>query len=357
MRREETGVQEWPLGSGRYRIDYRDADGRRVRKLIGSKKLAINAYRIAKLAVLEGSNTPTKTERITFSVLATMALESKRGRLAPLSYRSDRQRISTMEATLGSSLIDEITTGQVEQLLQELRKTRSGPTVNRFRTALSSVFTYAIRQARVQVNPVSRVPRYKDSEKRERYLEDDEEIALRQIIREYCPEREVEFDLALHTGIRRGEQFSLCWEGVDLKRKVITIRRVETLTKTGYREVELNDTAIAALGELHARSNGSPRVCWSEGCYARCVEWFDNCVEVAGIENFTWHDLRHTFASRLVMASVDLASVQRWLGHKSILTTMRYAHLAPSHRHAQIQKISGRREGHSPKKQVINLSK
>ena len=136
MRREEMGVQEWPPGSGRYRIDYRDADGRRVRKLIGSKKAAANAYRVAKLAVLEGRNTPPKTERVTFAELATMALESKQGRLGPLSYRSDRQRITTMQESLGSFLIDKITTGQVEQLLQDLRKTRSGPTVNRFHAAL-----------------------------------------------------------------------------------------------------------------------------------------------------------------------------------------------------------------------------
>ena len=356
MRREEPGVQEWPLGSGRYRIDYRGADGRRVRKLIGTKKAAIKAYRVAKLELLEVRNAPPKIEKITFSELATMALESKRGRLGPLSYRSDRQRITTMKESLGPSLIDKITTGQIEQLLQELRKTRSGATVNRYHAALSSVFTYAIRQGRVQLNPVSRVPRYKDSDKRERYLEDNEEITLRQVIRELCPEREVEFDLALHTGIRRGQQFSLAWQDVDLERRVLTVRRVEGLSKGGQHSVELNDTAIAALGELHAKSNGSPKVCWP-GCYDGCVDWFDDCIEVAGIENFTWHDLRHTFASRSVMAGIDLATVQRWLGHQSILTTMRYAHLAPSHRQAQIQKISGRREGHSPNLKVAKLSK
>ena len=62
--------------------------------------------------------------------------------------------------------------------------------------------------------------------------------------------------------------------------------------------------------------------------------------KAADIENFTWHDLRHTFASRLVMAGADLSSVQKLLGHKSILMTMRYAHLAPGHLQDAVEKLA-----------------
>ncbi len=60
-------------------------------------------------------------------------------------------------------------------------------------------------------------------------------------------------------------------------------------------------------------------------------KWFPEVLRESGIEDFTWHCLRHTFASRLVMRGVDLRSVQELMGHRSIVTTMRYAHLAPKH--------------------------
>jgi integrase len=69
--------------------------------------------------------------------------------------------------------------------------------------------------------------------------------------------------------------------------------------------------------------------------------WFERSLREAGIKNFRWHDLRHTFASRLVMADVNLSAVQALLGHKSILMTMKYAHLSPDHTLAAAEKIGG----------------
>jgi integrase len=60
-------------------------------------------------------------------------------------------------------------------------------------------------------------------------------------------------------------------------------------------------------------------------------DWFDPCAKLAGLEDYTWHCNRHTFASRLVMAGVDLATVSKFMGHSTIQRTMRYAHLAPDH--------------------------
>src|SRR5882757_2614767 len=68
--------------------------------------------------------------------------------------------------------------------------------------------------------------------------------------------------------------------------------------------------------------------------------WFDRCVEDAGIVDFTWHCLRHTFISRLVMKGVDLRTVQELAGHKTISMTVRYAHLAPDGRGAGVQGAS-----------------
>jgi site-specific recombinase XerD len=68
-------------------------------------------------------------------------------------------------------------------------------------------------------------------------------------------------------------------------------------------------------------------------------KWFEECVKAAGPESFTWHCLRHAFASRLIMAGVDLRTAQELMGHKTIQMTVRYAHLAPQHQLAAVQRL------------------
>jgi site-specific recombinase XerD len=67
--------------------------------------------------------------------------------------------------------------------------------------------------------------------------------------------------------------------------------------------------------------------------------WFEPAIKEAGIRDFTWHCLRHTFASRLVMAGVDLRTAQQLMGHKTIQMTVRYAHLAPEHQMAAVERL------------------
>ena len=77
----------------------------------------------------------------------------------------------------------------------------------------------------------------------------------------------------------------------------------------------------------------------SESSYG-AREWFEKCGEAAKIDNFTWHCLRHTFASNLVMRGVDIGTVQELMGHKTIQMTMRYAHLAPAHKLAAVERLA-----------------
>jgi site-specific recombinase XerD len=178
----------------------------------------------------------------------------------------------------------------------------------------------------IRINPARKLRMTKE-QGRVRWLSDAEEVELRKFIPpQYVPE----FDLAINTGMRRGEQYELLWENVDLARGVLTIPR----SKNGEtRFVPLNSAALNSLrvfkneGEGRVFSLTSPRY------------WFESAIGKSKTKNFHWHDLRHTYASRLVMAGVDIRTVQELLGHRSITMTMRYSHLSKPHLAAAVEKL------------------
>ena len=335
--RKNVGVQEWPPGSGRFRIDYYDREGRRHREMIGSEKLAINVYRQRKTEIWEGRFIPKSHKpKTTFKELAETRMAAKKIRLAPASYYSDEKRLKPLVKEFGSMPAEAVTVDKINAFLAKLKESRSGSTVNRYRSLLSNIFTVGVRSGTVPFNPLSRVDKFRESDSRIRFLDVEEEKALRAAVRAQSAEHEAELDLALHTGIRRGEQFGLTWDRVDLERGILTV-----YGKTGRRFVPVNPVARAAIELLWRASNGSKFVCPDKRSEDQedWRRWLDEACAAAKIENFRWHDLRHTFASRLVMAGVDLRSIQELLGHKSIVTTQRYAHLSPDHQKANVQKL------------------
>jgi len=108
--------------------------------------------------------------------------------------------------------------------------------------------------------------------------------------------------------------------------------------------------ALAALKKIP--SNGA-RVFALKGY----KHWFDKAVENAKVENFTWYSLRHSFASRFVMAGVDIRTVAELMGHQTIQMTMRYAHLAPAHTLAAVQMLvpTGTRTSTKPSERVVRM--
>ena len=338
-RREHTGV--FKVRAGVYGVDYRTPDGKRHRPIIGSQKLAMRYYQARQAEIFENRYQPAAPVRMTFSELAAKALESKRGRIAPRSWDTEAQRIKAIEdtTTLGSALIDTVTAATIDALLTKiLNSGKSGATCNRYRSALSSCFSYAVDMELLAKNPVRKVRKYPEAECRRRFLAADEEPALRQAVRKNYPEREPELVLILHTGLRKGEMFALRWVDVDLERGQIIVQDSD-YAKTGFHAVDLNSAAVAALRELYANSNGRAKVC-QPGCYSKSNKWLRDAIKIAGIEDLRPHDLRHTFASRAIERGVDLPTVQECLGHRSILTTRRrYVHLSASHKRAQLEKL------------------
>lgn len=348
------GIYEKVKGSNDWYICYVDADGHRHREHIGRRSVAIEAYVNKKREIREGRYVaPNREQRVTFAELAEKMMADKEGRLRKRTLYGNRSSLRRILPLIGDIPAANIGTAKINEVLRALRtpaprprehtgrKTVTGElgdsAMNSYRWLMNGIFDYGIKNGYVVKNPVTATRSFAPHPGIIRYLTADEEAAIRAALREWDPEMEAEIDLALNTGLRRGEQFHLTWDLIDLDRGILT---VPDEGKTGRRFVPINSAARRAIETLHQQSNGSPYVCYrTESAFDKRHERFQRILAKAGVIKFRWHDLRHTFASRLVMAGVDLRTVQQFLGHASIVTTMRYAHLSPEHGQAAIEKL------------------
>jgi site-specific recombinase XerD len=326
-RRNPRGVFEKVPGSGEWWIRYMDASGRYRREKAGTKSNAIDLVRKRKTEALQGKKLPEKLRRatITFADIAKDALTySKTNKL---SYRNDAGRMETLLGWFRECPAEAITAQDIERRFE--KEDWSPATINRYRALLSLTYRLAIRNGKAKENPARQVTHRLEDNGRIRFLSADEEIALRKA----CPSNLPELELALNTGMRLSEQYHLRWRDVSIERRTLTIPR----SKNGAaRHVPLNQAAIHALVALRERNVGSEFVC---GGATEPRRWFEPAVKAAGLTEFSWHCLRHTFASRLVMAGVDIRTVQELLGHKTIGMTVRYSHLAPKHTLAAVERL------------------
>jgi integrase len=200
-----------------------------------------------------------------------------------------------------------------------------------------------IEHGKVKENPARALERRSEVvSRRVRFLTLDEEKRLRAAIpsKPEWAEHEPEMELALHTGLRRGSMYlDLIWENIDLAGRVAAVPR----TKNGESvHVPLNADAVRALLVLRSRGDGTGRVVRNGAGEALSVNahWFVPAVRAAGVKNFRWHDLRHTFASRLRQAGVPLGNIAELLGHRQLIMSQRYAHLSISNLHDAVARIS-----------------
>ena len=203
-------------------------------------------------------------------------------------------------------------------------------TINRELSMLSTAFNLAVKKWEwLKDNPVSRVPKDKENNERDRWLTFDEEKRFL----DNCPERLSEIVIfALNTGLRQDELLSLQWPRVSLVRKTILIQK----TKSGRpRTVPLNRITLELLNKKFGEKVRSikdivfvTRV-GKKMCASKLRKDFNKVLEDAEIENFKFHDLRHTFATRLAQGGIDIYKISKLLGHEDVKMTQRYAHHCP----------------------------
>jgi integrase len=201
---------------------------------------------------------------------------------------------------------------------------------------MSLSYRLGILNRKVTSNPPRSVTHRREDNNRVRFLTVEEEKKLRNVIDAKWPSHMPELDLAINTGLRKGSQSSLTWEMVDWNGRMLNVPRTKNEEPI---HVPLNDAAIAALRVVHNQGDERGRVFQSAKTgepLENGLHWFDDAVIEAKIKNFHWHDLRHTFASRLRMKGAPLEDIADLLGHKSLMMTRRYAHLGPNKLHAVV---------------------
>lgn len=215
-----------------------------------------------------------------------------------------------LAVALGAKSADSVTPQEVERAPERLAADNGWKpaTSNRYKAFLSLAYRLGVANGKVGINPARLVRARREDSRRIRWLAPKEETRLRSAIREHWPAHEPEFDLALQTGMRAGEQYKLTWDNVDLKRRQLAPYRAKNKHP---RYVPLNRHAISALSILQTRSGGSGPVILrterrKDTASQKPRHWFEDAVSRSGLKEFTWHCLRHTFASRLVMAGVDI---------------------------------------------------
>ncbi|MDH5705421.1 MAG: tyrosine-type recombinase/integrase, partial [Candidatus Aminicenantes bacterium] len=236
--------------------------------------------------------------------------------------------------------VSKISAAFIENFKMSLAAKVSNGTVNHYLKILSIIFNWAVQHNVVKGNPVKDVRRFKVNTKEPRFFS-REEIKL---ILSSCPARWYpDYMVLLHTGMRRGELANLEWSDVDFERRIIRVAAKDGWSPKGKkeREIPINEELLKLMVALKKKSRGK-HVIEKGGIkrYDRALwENFWRLTKRLGIRNASIHTFRHTFASYLIMSGVDLVTVKELLGHRDITTTMRYAHLVPSHKLWAVNRI------------------
>ena len=221
-------------------------------------------------------------------------------------------------------------------------------TMNRDVAALRAALNRAVDWGLIETNPLKSLKQIKtDRQGVIRYLDAGEEQRLLESLDRLSPGRRLRpmVLVSLHTGLRWGELAALRWPDCDLQLRQLTVRGAGAKSRQ-TRHIPLNDTSYSAIKDWAAYCQGDDEGKLDGLMFPGKVGELDNIrkswktlINVAGIQNFRWHDLRHTFASKLVQSGVDLNTVRELMGHQSISMTLRYAHLAPGNRAAAVALI------------------
>ena len=316
---------------------------RRIAKGVTTQKQALSLERKLREQLTTPPPPPEKQQKdARLADFAPYWLETRRPDWKPTAYRGYEQIVRNhLIPRLGPVVVRGLTVEEIQKLKAVLLKARSPKTVNNVLGVLSSMCEDAVRWRYADANPVRSVRKCRSTGTPDQfnYWTREDSEAFLAAIDELRPDWKAFFLTALRTGMRLGELAALRWTDVDLERARINVRRSyshgeETLPKSGKgRTLPMSPQLRLALAEHKLAIGARERVFLSDGDllldHNRVKRVFWHGTKKAGVKRIRIHDLRHSFASQLVMAGVSLYKVQKLLGHQDVKTTMRYAHLSP----------------------------
>jgi integrase len=307
--------------------------GERYRLSTGTanERLAERIYAKVRTEIETGAYFPQMPEhhKTVAELLEKYFVEHSALNKKPRAHRRDRSLKTHLIKAFGHLIMVDVTPAAIAAYKTARRQAgASGATVNRELGMARHAFNLAMKEWQwASRNPFTMVTREKEPKGRDRWLRDEEERRLLAA----CPAWLREFvEFAVETGLRLGEILTLQWPHVDLGHGTLTVEAATT--KNGLpRTIPLSDRALAVLRRRQGRTGDASLVVFANrtgghrtlGTVNRA---FRKARTRAGIANCRFHDLRHTFATRLCQDGVDPYTVQRLVGHQDPKMTQRYAH-------------------------------
>ena len=295
-----------------------------------------NAFKY-KLQQQQNGVIPKENKKVKLSLL--IKLYDEYGKINKLSYGRDYFGKYICEYFNVNTTVDNIKAENIENFKIYLKTTRnsSNSTINKYLSALSKMFNLGISNKLIKENPVKEVRKLREDNYKIRFLTVAEEQKLFRVIKRNFPYLEPIVICALQTGMRRGEILNLKWEQVDFDYGYIELLQ----TKSGKsRKIPLSKTLRNALEQIDRKTEYVFVNPLTKKPYTDIHNNFKTILEKAKIDNFRFHDLRHTVATRLVEKGIDLVVVKEILGHSKIDTTLRYAHAVPKRKLEAIEVLN-----------------
>lgn len=337
----EGGISEYRKGHYRAFLDLgKDPKtGKRVRKTFTGKTKQEVIEKLNKAKYEKQEGLLTITEKTPLRLFAEHWLELKKTTVKETSHLSYENTLRVhILPNIGDCPINEITPLQLNLLFNKLKL--SATSKKTIRSILSNVFKIAVKEGLLTSNPVTLMESFNPRQKEIRPITHEEIKKLLEYAK-YRPPFYHIIKLALETGMRRGEIFGLHWSDIDFKEQTISVRRILTVAGThqfittpktarSSRIISVSPTLLSELSEI--RKEGCDIVFSNHNNdYMKLYnvqQHFKGIVDDAGLRHdIRFHDLRHTNATMLIAAGVNMKTVSTRLGHSSITITLdRYAH-------------------------------
>ena len=315
----------------RWYIDYYLPDGKRKREVVTvpgvepeslTRNDAYNALYVRKAQLAEGKFDIIKTKKqVTFDKLSEDFIEHY-SKVSKKSWKRDVTSTRSLLKYFGGKTLASITSWQCEKYKSERTKDISKrgtkvseSTVNRELACLKTMLNFAVDQGLIGTNPMRKVKLFKENPKNFRTVSKEE---FEDVYNNASESLKPILVTAFNTGMRRGEILSIKWDNIKLDKGYIL---VDETKNNEQRYIPINKVLKKLLKSVKMNACCEYVFTYSGKPIKSIRTSFTTALIKSGVEKFRFHDLRHTFASRLVMNGVDLVTVQELMGHKSLSMT------------------------------------